>query len=300
MAIDKSVTKAGAKKAPLAAAAKKPVAAPTTKSTVAAPPAVQVKAAAVKPVAAAPKAPKSVAPKAVVTKPIAATPVVSKATPSAAVQTPPRLEPVLAAPIVADAAPVEPKIMEPVAPVTTAEKLFVPELTPEPTVNKPQGTLTMNDTVIKAQETVQKFAADATSKVEAMLGDAQAHSKTAYEKSTKMAEEAVAFHKDNLDAVVESSKLASAGMEKAAQHVAELSRKSFEDASAALKAAAGAKTPGEFFAMQNDFFKSSYEAFVSETSKSSEATLKFFGDVFQPMSSRIALAAEKVKAAATL
>ncbi len=163
-----------------------------------------------------------------------------------------------------------------------------------------KGTITMNDTVKQVQETAQKFAADATAKVESFVADATAQTKTAYEKSAKMAEDAVAFQKDNLDAVVASSKLATAGVEKAAQHVAEMGRKSFEDASAALKAAAGAKTPAEFFTLQNDYFKSSYEAFVAESSKSSEATMKFFGEVFQPISSRFAVAAEKFKEASAL
>jgi len=219
-----------------------------------------------------------------------------------------------AAPVVKVAEPVALKNAAPKTPHTTAlkaEKLFVPDVAPKaapitpapiaaPTIAKPEGYIIMNDTVKQVQDTAQKFAADATAKVESFVADATAQSKTAYEKSTKMAEDAVAFQKDNLDAVVASSKLATAGVEKAAQHVAELSRKGFEDASAALKAAAGAKTPAEFFTLQNDFFKSSYESMIAESSKSSEATLKFFGEVFQPISSRFAVAADKVKAATAL
>jgi phasin family protein len=224
--------------------------------------------------------------------------VAMKATKSAKIIAP--VAPLSVAPVVKVVSPIEPKRVEPAAPVMKAEKLFVPQ-TPKTTfTRKQEGQNIMNDTVKQVQETAQKFAADATAKVETFVADATAQSKTAYEKSAKMAEDAVAFQKDNLDAVVASSKLATAGVEKATQHVAELSRKGFEDASAALKAVAGAKSPTEFFTLQNDYFKSSYEAFVAESSKSSEATLKFFGEVFQPLSSRFTVAAEKVKAATAL
>ena len=222
---------------------------------------------------------------------------------SAAVSKEPIAKPVIvAAPVVETVAVIEPKIVEPAAPVIKAEKLFVPE-TPKPKLQPtPQlkGSNTMNDTVKQVQETAQKFAADATAKVESVIGDVSSKTKAAFEKTTKLAEDAVAFQKDNMDAVVASSKLAAAGAEKAASHVAELGRKNFEDASAALKTFAGAKTPAEFFTLQNDFVKSSYEAMVSETSKSSEATLKFFGEMFQPLSSRMTVAAEKIKSATAL
>jgi phasin family protein len=225
-----------------------------------------------------------------------ANPVFTPASPSSTVSV---SESSSAAPAMPVAALTEPKIVEPAAPAPKAEKLFVPAI-PKTKTPPQKGMNIMNDTVKQVQETAQKFAADATAKVETFVADATAQTKTAYEKSAKMAEDAVAFQKDNLDAVVASSKLATAGVEKAAQHVAEMSRKGFEDASAALKAVAGAKTPAEFFTLQNDYAKSSYEAFVAETSKTSEATMKFFGEVFQPISSRFAVAAEKVKAATTL
>lgn len=126
----------------------------------------------------------------------------------------------------------------------------------------------MTDTVKKVQETAEKFTTDALS-----------------------------FQKDNVAAVVESSKLAFAGAEKAAEHVAAQGRKQFEEASAALKAIAAAKSPTEFFALQNDFAKSSTEAFIKEATVASEAALKFFGDVFQPLSNRFAVAADTMKAA---
>jgi len=158
----------------------------------------------------------------------------------------------------------------------------------------------MENTVKQVQETAQKMAADATAHVETLVAGATEKAKEAVEKSQKMAEEAVSFHKDNAEAVVASGKLMAEGVQSGAQYAAELGRKHFEDASAALKSIAAAKSPSEFFTLQSDYMKSSYEAFIAESSKSSEATMKFFGEVFQPISNRFAVAADKVKAAAAL
>lgn len=249
--------------------------------------AVSAKPAPVKVATAKAIAPKAVAPVAVV---VATPPIVEKITP---------IEPA------APAAPmVEPVLQEPAAPAMKAEKLFVPEpAQPEaaaPKTTKTKGLTIMEDTVKQVQETAHKLAADATAHVENFVAGATEKTKEAVEKSKKMAEDAVAFHKENAEAVAASGKMVAEGVQSSAAYAAELGRKHFEEASAALKTMAAAKSPSEFFSLQSDYMKSSYEAFIAETSKSSEATMKFFGEVFQPISSRFAVAAEKVKAATTL
>ncbi len=205
----------------------------------------------------------------------------------------------------------EPKIVEPAAPASPAETLVVPEPTQPKLAASPtqpeaaapteaKGLNIMNDTVKQVQETAQKMAADATAHVETFVAGATEKAKEAGEKAKKMAEDAVSFQKDNAEAVVASGKLLAEGVQSSAAYAAELGRKHFEEASATLKTLAAAKSPSEFFTLQGDYMKSNYEAFIAESSKSSEATMKFFGEVFQPISSRFALAAEKVKAAATL
>ena len=79
---------------------------------------------------------------------------------------------------------------------------------------------------------------------------------------------------------------------------AELGRKNFETAQAAFKSFAAVKTPTELFKLQSDYAKSSFDTFVAESSKNAEAALKLAGDIFQPLSNRFAVAAEKFKTAA--
>ncbi|AHE57311.1 hypothetical protein NX02_28660 [Sphingomonas sanxanigenens DSM 19645 = NX02] len=145
----------------------------------------------------------------------------------------------------------------------------------------------MNETVAKVEETTQK-----------LFGDMKERASAAYAKSSKLAEEGVEYHKANLEALVESTKLAAKNAETLGQDAAEYGRKSFESATAALKGFASAKTPTELFKLQSDYAKSSFDAFVAEASKASETWLKVTNEVFQPISSRISVTVEKMKTSA--
>ena len=52
------------------------------------------------------------------------------------------------------------------------------------------------------------------------------------------------------------------------------------------------------FKLQSDYVRSAFDSIVAETSKNTEAMLKLAGEVAQPISNRVAVAAEKVKIAA--
>lgn len=156
-----------------------------------------------------------------------------------------------------------------------------------------KGTL-MTDTAT----VTQNFAADATSKAQAMWGDMNARTKSAVEKSTKLFEEMNDFNKGNIEAVVESSRVAAKAAETLSQHAAETARKNFEQATAAMKSMASVKTPTELFQLQSDLARKSFDDMMAEMSKTSETMLKLAGDVFQPLSNRFAVAADKFKAAA--
>ena len=117
------------------------------------------------------------------------------------------------------------------------------------------------------------------------------------EKTVKTFEEAGEFTKGNVEALVASTKAATAGVETLAQGAADFSKKSFEAGSAHLKTLAATRTPADAFKLQNDFAKSQFDGLVAEMSRSTEAMMKIMGDVFEPLSNRFALAAEKAKTA---
>lgn len=132
----------------------------------------------------------------------------------------------------------------------------------------------------------------------AMMGDMNDRAKAAITKGQKFVEEMNDFAKGNVEAVVESSRITAKGFESMGQDVADYSRRSFESATAAFKSMASIKSPTELFKMQGDFMRTSFDAMVAETSKSTEAMLKLAGEAVQPISNRFAVAVEKVKTAA--
>src|SRR3546814_11303900 len=71
--------------------------------------------------------------------------------------------------------------------------------------------------------------------------------KVAVEKSGKIIEELNELTKGNVEAVVESGKIAAKGAETLGQEAADYSRRSFEKATATMKSFASVKSPTEFF-----------------------------------------------------
>ena len=108
-------------------------------------------------------------------------------------------------------------------------------------------------------------------------------------------EELADLTRGNVEAFVASSKVAAKGVETLSQDAAEYSRKSFEEASAALKGFAEVKSATDFFRLQSDYARSAFDSAVAETARLSETMLKFAGDVAEPITSRYSVAAERVK-----
>jgi len=137
----------------------------------------------------------------------------------------------------------------------------------------------------------------AAEKVNSMISDLNLRAKAMFEKTTKAGEELTEFTKGNMEAFATSAKTAAKGAESLGQEIVDYSKKRFESASETIKNLATVKTPTELFQIQSDYAKSSFDSAVAEASKLSEAWLKLAGDVIQPLSSRYALAADKIKSA---
>ena len=232
-------------------------------------------------------------------EPVVAVPVI-EAKPEAVIVTPaveakPVAKPVVAAPkIVAKAA------AKPVAKAkkTTAPKVVKAKRTVQPKaapLAAPKGLKTMTDTVKQVEETVKKATAEFGEKATEAFKDMNTRAKVAFEKAGSFAKDATEFNKANLEAFVESGKIAAKGAQTVAQSAADYGRKNFEATSTLVKSAAAVKSPTEFFKLQGDFARSQFDGAVAELSKSSELYLKLVGEVFQPIQSRYSVAAEELK-----
>lgn len=244
-------------------------------------------AASVKSLAAAPVAPAKVngpKPAATAARPPVAAPKAATPAPAAAGATPP-------API-AKPAPLPPAravvpAPEPVAPV------------PAPPVTQP---LTEGNPAMATNSfTPPNFTTfmPTPENMQSMFGDLQGRAKAQMERGAKLVEDMGEFAKGNVEAVMTSGRVAVRGAETIGQDAAEYSKRSFESAAAAFKAMVAAKSPTELFTLQSDYARKSFDTAVAEGSKFSEAWLKLAGDMVQPLSTRVAMAAEKLKVAAS-
>ncbi|MDH2131892.1 phasin family protein [Sphingobium yanoikuyae] len=243
-------------------------------------------------------APRKPVAKAAPVKASAPKPVAKKPAPVAAAKAPaaepaPVADPVavVAATTAVDAAP-EP-IVEDVEAVVAPEPVSAPK-TKAKTLPATEGTLIMNDIL----ETGKKFAEDTKAKMETAYADLNEKAKAGVEKSTKAMEELSDIAKGNVEALVESGKIAAKGFETLGQEAVDYSRKSFEKATASIKSFSTAKTPTEFFQLQSQFLSSSFDEFTKEAAKSSEAFMKLAGDISQPLTARVTLVTDKVKSLA--
>ena len=128
-------------------------------------------------------------------------------------------------------------------------------------------------------------------------GDLGEQAKGAFEKSAKMVEEMTAFGKGNIEAIVESSKIAAKSVETLGQDAADYAKTSFESATAAAKTLAAAKSPTEFMKLQGDYMRTAFDTLIADSARSTEMMMKMAGEITQPLSNRVALATEKLKIA---
>ena len=277
--------KSGTPTKPVVPAVKVDQAAPKTVTAKAAKPATPKVA---KPAAVAPKPVAAPVAKSIVVEPVVAGPVIAASAPE--------VTPVaVAAPVVA--APVAEVVAAPVvAPVAAPTPVPTPVITPAaataPAVKAPLlSTKKVNVIMENAIHT-------ATEKTQALFVDMNERTKAAVEKSTQLFADMNDFSKGNVEALVESSKIAAKGIETMGQEAADYTRKSFEGATAAMRDLASVKTPADFMKLQSDFVRTAFDSLVAETSKTTEAMLKLAGDVAQPISNRVAVAAEKIKVSA--
>ncbi len=157
----------------------------------------------------------------------------------------------------------------------------------------------LNDYGSKATEALKNGAANAIASGKAAFEQVSAKSKDAVEQGIKSLDEMSTHTKDNVEALLASTKAATSGLEAIAREVADFSRKSFEETTAAARAMTTVKTPNELIQLQNDFAKTQFDAAVAEMTKLSETLVKLAGEVFEPVQNRIAVATDKFKSAAT-
>lgn len=252
----------------------------------------------VEPVTAAPAKP-AAAPKA---EAAPAVKVEAKPAPKAAAPTPaakPKVSPKAAAKVVAK--PVKPapaKVEAKVAKAPTSKAAKPKTVAPAAVSAKASVPPKQKAVIMTINENVKKQTETAMAQGKAAVEQFQTKTREALDKSTKAAEELGSFTRENVEAFVESGKIAAKGFETLTQSAIELAKKNGEAATTAFKSFSSAKSANELLQLQSDFARTQFDKFIADSSKMTEAFVKLSNDVFEPISSRFAVAADKFKTAA--
>ena len=126
-----------------------------------------------------------------------------------------------------------------------------------------------------------------------LLTDASERGQDAVKRSQKVAEELADLARANVEAIVESGRVAAEGARTIGQDVVASSREGVEQAADAIRSLAEAKSPTEYLQLQSEFARASFDRAVAETSKLTESLVKLAGEAFQPISNRATANAER-------
>ena len=94
--------------------------------------------------------------------------------------------------------------------------------------------------------------------------------------------------------IVEAGRIYAGGAKALGQDVIASGREGIEQASDAVKTLAEAKSPAEFFQIQSELARASFDRFVAETSKLTERVVKLTGEAVEPLQTRASLNAERI------
>lgn len=138
------------------------------------------------------------------------------------------------------------------------------------------------------------FQLPGTDKYQQFVAEAGERSQQFAAKSQKAAEELSELAKANVEAIVEAGRIYAGGAKALGQDVIASGREGIEQASDAVKTLAEAKSPAEFFQIQSELARASFDRIVAETSKLTERVVKLAGEAVEPLQTRASLNAERI------
>ena len=138
------------------------------------------------------------------------------------------------------------------------------------------------------------FELPAADRFQTIFADAGERSQDLVRKSQATAGEMTELAKANIEALTEAGRIAATGVRSLGQDVLASGRDGLEQASASLKTLADAKSPTEFFQIQSELARASFDRAVADGSKFAEQIVKLAGEAVQPLSNRATINAERI------
>ncbi|APG63563.1 hypothetical protein LPB140_04125 [Sphingorhabdus lutea] len=156
----------------------------------------------------------------------------------------------------------------------------------------------VSSTIKNGVEKMTKTTEKATDAAKTFFADMQVKANEAAEKGRKLATDAYAFQKANVEAMIASGKIAAEGAQELGKTNFEFAKENFGAVQAAVKELTAVKSPNEFVKVQAELARKGFDTAVSQASKNSETVIKLASDIFQPISNRMAVATDFFKKAA--
>lgn len=116
--------------------------------------------------------------------------------------------------------------------------------------------------------------------------------KEGFEKSINAVNEASAFHKDTVDAVIESASVAGRSLEELNANSVAYAKTAMEEGVAVTKAVSSARSVQEVLEIQTDYAKSSMDAYLAELNKTSELFAGLVKETVKPLNDRFSAAVD--------
>ena len=172
-----------------------------------------------------------------------------------------------------------------------------PEAEPQKSAPKPvaQTAAQESEKIKQGMKTMANTTEKMTDQTSKMVGDMSERAKAATQKTSQMMTQAGEMSRGNVEAFVEAGKIGAEGFQDMSRDNMEFAKKNFEDASGAMKDFTSVKSPTELFQLQGEFARKNFDVMVEQASKNTEKMVKLFGDMFQPISNRMAEASDKMK-----
>jgi len=139
---------------------------------------------------------------------------------------------------------------------------------------------------------------DDATKASAAFEPTQAKVKEGMEMAMKSAEEFVTFSQGNVEAVVKSSQIWTAGVQDLSKQVAASAQSTFDETMATFKALTGVRSLKDAFELQANFARSALEKAMAESGKLTDASFKLTEQTLAPITARVSVAVEKFAKAA--
>jgi phasin family protein len=156
---------------------------------------------------------------------------------------------------------------------------------------------TMTD-VNKMRESVENFTQKgqkmAHENYERMVGSTREQVEKFSQTAVKSAEEMQKLSKENFDACVQAATVMAKGFESLGRAWMSYTQEAMEQSATTAKAMLGVRTLREAVDLQTDFAKTSFDKFVSETTKLSEQGVKVANEASAPLTARFNVSVERM------